>query len=100
MKTGCWNANIAPYRAWRTIRALAALLRSSVSCWTRSGCSRAASRCPDVTQQVSTNNANSGGGFYSQGGQFVYIRGLGEVKTIEDIGNVVVKADNGIPTRM
>ena len=37
-----------------------------------------------------SNNANAGGGFYSQGGQFYYIRGLGLVKTLEDIGNIVV----------
>ncbi len=53
---------------------------------------------PQVFQQLSTNNANAGGGFYSQGGQFYYIRGLGEVKTTQDIGNVVVATNNGIPT--
>jgi cobalt-zinc-cadmium resistance protein CzcA len=53
---------------------------------------------PQVFQQLSTNNANAGGGFYSQGGQFYYIRGLGLVKTTEDIGNVVVATNNGIPT--
>src|ERR1700689_2736472 len=55
---------------------------------------------PQVFEQLSTNNSNAGGGFYSQGGQFVYIRGLGQVKTTEDIGNVVVatSADSGIPT--
>src|SRR5579864_8390593 len=51
-----------------------------------------------VFQQLASNNANAGGGFYSQGGQFYYIRGLGLVKTLEDIGNVVVSTNNGIPT--
>jgi heavy metal efflux system protein len=51
-----------------------------------------------VFQQLSTNNSNAGGGFYSQGGQFYYIRGLGLVKTTEDIGNVVVATNSGIPT--
>ena len=32
---------------------------------------------PQVTQQLGNNNANAGGGFYSQGGQFYYIRGPG-----------------------
>ena len=50
-----------------------------------------------IVQQLSNNNANSGGGFYSQGGQLYYVRGLGLVKTTEDIGNVVVAAHNGIP---
>ena len=53
---------------------------------------------PQIFQQLSTNNSNAGGGFYSQGGQFYYIRGLGLVKTTEDIGNVVVTTNNGIPT--
>jgi cobalt-zinc-cadmium resistance protein CzcA len=53
---------------------------------------------PQISQQLSTNNSNAGGGFYSQGGQFYYIRGLGLVKTPEDIGNIVVATNNGIPT--
>src|SRR5208282_357830 len=51
-----------------------------------------------VLNALTANNANTGGGFYSQGGQFYYIRGLGLVKTLEDIGNVVVSTNNGIPT--
>ncbi len=50
-----------------------------------------------VSQQLAANNANSGGGFYSQGGQFYYIRGLGLVKDTADIGQVVVAVRNGIP---
>ena len=50
-----------------------------------------------VTQQLSANNANAGGGFYSQGGQFFYVRGLGLVKDVSDIGNIVVATHNGIP---
>lgn len=53
---------------------------------------------PDVFQQLASNNSNAGGGFYSQGGQFYYVRGLGLVKTVEDIGNVVVSTNNGIPS--
>jgi cobalt-zinc-cadmium resistance protein CzcA len=53
---------------------------------------------PQIFQQLSTNNSNAGGGFYSQGGQFYYIRGLGLVKTTEDIGNVLVATNDGIPT--
>jgi cobalt-zinc-cadmium resistance protein CzcA len=52
---------------------------------------------PQITQQLSNNNSNSGGGFYSQGGQFYYVRGLGLVKSLDDIGNVVVATHNGIP---
>src|SRR6201984_3309012 len=48
-----------------------------------------------VVNALNANNANTGGGFYSQGGQFNYVRGLGLVKTTEDIGEVVVGSNNG-----
>ena len=51
----------------------------------------------DRDQQLSSNNANAGGGFYSQGGQFYYIRGLGLVKDTDDIGNIVVSAQERHP---
>jgi heavy metal efflux system protein len=50
-----------------------------------------------VQQQLGANNANSGGGFYSQGGQIYYIRGLGLVRDTADIGNIVLAMHNGIP---
>jgi cobalt-zinc-cadmium resistance protein CzcA len=50
-----------------------------------------------VVSQLSNNNSNAGGGFYSQGGQFYYIRGLGLIKDTADIGNIVLSAKNGIP---
>jgi heavy metal efflux system protein len=50
-----------------------------------------------VVQQLAGNNANAGGGFYSQGGQFYYIRGLGLVRDTSDIGNIVLAVHNGIP---
>ena len=50
-----------------------------------------------VQASLSANNSNSGGGFYSQGGQFYYVRGLGRIKTLEDIGNVVLAVHNGTP---
>ena len=53
---------------------------------------------PQIVEQLANNNANAGGGFYSQGGQSYYVRGLGQLKSLEDIGNVVVATHNGIPT--
>ncbi len=53
-----------------------------------------------VMQQLASNNANAGGGFYSQGGQFYYVRGLGLVKTAGDIGDIVVASRHGIPIRV
>src|SRR5947209_3738863 len=55
---------------------------------------------PQVTAALAANNANAGGGFYSQGGQFYYVRGIGLVKNTEDIGNIVVGANKGVPIRV
>jgi cobalt-zinc-cadmium resistance protein CzcA len=50
-----------------------------------------------IVEALGANNDNSGGGFYSEGGQFYYVRGLGRLHTPEDIGNVVLAVHNGIP---
>jgi cobalt-zinc-cadmium resistance protein CzcA len=55
---------------------------------------------PQIFQQLGNNNANAGGGFYPQGGQFYYIRGLGLVRNIEDINNIIIQEKNGIPVRV
>jgi cobalt-zinc-cadmium resistance protein CzcA len=51
-----------------------------------------------VESALAANNGNSGGGFYSEGSQFYYVRGLGRVSSLDDISNVVVAAHHGIPT--
>ncbi len=50
-----------------------------------------------VETALTANNDNSGGGFYSQGGQFYYVRGLGRIATLQDIGNVVLAVHDGVP---
>ncbi|HEY6348492.1 MAG TPA: CusA/CzcA family heavy metal efflux RND transporter [Candidatus Angelobacter sp.] len=55
---------------------------------------------PQVMQALSVNNSNAGGGFYSQGGQFYYVRGLGLVQNEADIGNIVVASNKGTPIRI
>ncbi len=52
---------------------------------------------PEIVTALGANNDNAGGGFYSEGGQFYYVRGLGRLHTPEDIGNVVLTVHNGIP---
>ncbi len=54
----------------------------------------------DVAGALDANNGNAGGGFYSEGGQFYYVRGLGRLATLDDIGNVVVAVRNGTPIRV
>src|SRR5580692_5158992 len=55
---------------------------------------------PQVVNALTANNSNAGGGFYSQGGQFYYVRGIGLLKNTDDIGNVVVGANKGVPIRV
>ncbi|HEX4037954.1 MAG TPA: CusA/CzcA family heavy metal efflux RND transporter [Acidobacteriaceae bacterium] len=55
---------------------------------------------PAVVQQLSVNNSNAGGGFYSQGGQFYYVRGLGLIRDTKDISDVIVGSQNGVPVRI
>ncbi len=52
---------------------------------------------PMVVAALQANNGNSGGGFYSQGGQFYYVRGIGLLKTPEDIADVVLAVHDGTP---
>src|SRR3954451_4401460 len=55
---------------------------------------------PQVTQALANNNSNAGGGFYSQGGQFYYVRGIGLVRDLDDIGNIIVASSKGTPVRI
>ncbi len=50
-----------------------------------------------VESALAANNSNAGGGFYSQGGQFYYVRGVGRMETVEDIANVVLAVHDGTP---
>lgn len=50
-----------------------------------------------VQAALAANNGNAGGGFYAQGGQFYYVRGVGRLQTLEDIGNVVLAVHDGNP---
>ena len=53
-----------------------------------------------VVTALAANNANAGGGFYSIGQQFNYVRGIGLLRSTEDIGEVVVGSANGTPVRV
>src|SRR5277367_355843 len=55
---------------------------------------------PQVMNSLGANNSNAGGGFYSQGGQFYYVRGIGLVRNTSDIGIIVVGSNNGVPIRV
>ena len=52
----------------------------------------------DVFSALQSNNSISGGGYIEKNAQSYFIRGDAQVKTLEDIGNIVVKNRNGVPT--
>ena len=54
----------------------------------------------DVFKALQDNNANTGGSYIEQDANQYYIRGIGVVKTMSDISNIVVKNINGQPVRV
>ena len=50
-----------------------------------------------VRSAIAMNNANSGGGVLPQGAEQYLIRGVGLARTVEDIGNIILKEERGIP---
>ena len=50
-----------------------------------------------VVQAIASNNANTSGGILPQVTEQYLIRGVGLIRTLEDIGNIVVKEDAGVP---
>jgi len=51
----------------------------------------------DVTDKIEKNNANAGGSMLTRGDLSYVIRGIGLVKDLSDLGEVVVKTEKGIP---
>lgn len=51
----------------------------------------------DLLTALARNNANQGAGFVERNGQQILIRSQAQLKTIEDIGNVVVKRIDSAP---
>ncbi len=52
---------------------------------------------PDVFQALQRNNENTGGSYIEKGSNLYFIRGIGLVKTLQDIERIVVTTRNGIP---
>ncbi|GGM92055.1 cation efflux system protein [Dyadobacter beijingensis] len=50
-----------------------------------------------VIDAINVNNQNTGGNVISRGGQGFAIRGLGAIKDEQDIQNIVLKSENGVP---
>ncbi|NIG54708.1 efflux RND transporter permease subunit [Chitinophaga sp. Cy-1792] len=51
----------------------------------------------DVQTAINNNNANAGGSVLTRGDLGYVVRGIGLVKKLDGLGNVVVKSVNGVP---
>ena len=51
----------------------------------------------DVFMAVANNNANAGGNILEKGSEKYIVRGIGLIKTLQDIENIVVKEAHGTP---
>lgn len=54
----------------------------------------------DVFDALKQNNHNVGGGLLTSSGQSKLVRGIGRVRTIEEIENIVITAYQGAPVRI
>jgi heavy metal efflux system protein len=50
----------------------------------------------EVRAAIAANNANSGGGILPQGAEQFLVRGVGLARSVEDIGNIVLKEERGV----
>ncbi len=52
---------------------------------------------PQVVDAVKQNNANAGGSILIRGDQAAVVRGIGLVRSLDDLGNIVVTQNKGTP---
>jgi heavy metal efflux system protein len=50
-----------------------------------------------VTNAIQVNNANAGGSIVVRGEQGYVVRGIGLIRSLQDLGNIVILAKNGTP---
>ncbi len=53
-----------------------------------------------VFAAIAANNANTGGGYIEHGDEALVVRGSGLLKTAEEIGEIVVASNDGVPVRI
>jgi len=54
----------------------------------------------DVLRALAANNLNVGGGYIVQAGELHLVQGISLTTNLEQIGNIVIAAQNGIPIRI
>ncbi len=52
---------------------------------------------PEVYRAITANNASIGGGYIDHGSEALVVRGAGLLKSIDEIGNIVIASQDGIP---
>jgi cobalt-zinc-cadmium resistance protein CzcA len=51
----------------------------------------------DITDNIAKNNSNAGGSMLDKGDLSYVVRGIGLVKDLNDLGDIVVKTEKGVP---
>ncbi|MHC4089045.1 MAG: efflux RND transporter permease subunit [Planctomycetota bacterium] len=51
----------------------------------------------DLFEALRRNNSNVGGGTITRSGEQLLVHGVGLVTTLEEVGNIVITAENGVP---
>ena len=51
----------------------------------------------EVLEAVERNNANAGGGVLRSAAEQYLIRGVGLIRSVDDIGNIILKEERGVP---
>ena len=54
----------------------------------------------DVLEALATNNLNVGGGYIVQAGELHLVQGVSLTSNLEQIGNIVISAHDGVPVRI
>lgn len=54
----------------------------------------------DLVKKIAANNDNTGGNFIEEADEEVIIRGVGRIKTVSDIENIVLKEQEGTPVKV
>ncbi len=50
-----------------------------------------------IIEAVEKNNINAGGGFIEHNGEQTIVRSVGQAASLEDLRNIVIRSENGIP---
>ena len=51
----------------------------------------------DIFEALRRNNLNVGGGNVTRSGELLLVQGIGLLKTLDEVGNVVITAEDGVP---